>query len=202
MRWSVLAAVAALVSGAVAASEPVAVSLPVAEIAAPVVVRDLAAVPPPVVASLVKAKNAPEIKPADRPRLVRKSTFKKSMLSRSARNQMALLAVKPRLETAVALNFFGDEDGETGIDDLDLHRSFARPKLVKVGDLDDDENLDVSEHVKLRLFLARMKAVEAHKAAQFAKEAQPQDEGLSDAVKLRLFLARTRALQAHQKKFT
>lgn len=56
-----------------------------------------------------------------------------------------------------------DEDADGGVDDLDLQSSFGRPKVTKKADQDGDEsNQGLSEAVKLRLFLARMKAVKAH----------------------------------------
>lgn len=194
VRYLFIAAVAAFFAGAVPASEPVAVSLPVTEAVAPILIHDLA----PATAARSALRNAPEIKPAFKPKIARKPKLKGSMLSRTARHQMTLLAVKPQPKSALALDFVHDEDAESGVDNLDLHRSFSRPKLAEAADQDDDGE-EISEHAKFRLLLARMKALEAHQAATL-----PDDDGeaLSEKVRLRLFLARMRALQAHQNKFS
>lgn len=147
------------------------------------------------------AWRAPAIKPADKPKLVRKAPAKKSMLSRTAQNQMALLASKMQAETAFSRDVFGDHDAEYGIDDLDLHRSFSRPQVVKVPWQDTGEDFAISDHARLRLFLARVKAVDAHIAAT-AERQERGAEVLSDAVRLRLFLARMKAVEAHEKKYS
>lgn len=194
VRYLFIAAVAAFFAGAVPASEPVAVSLPVAEAVAPILLHDLA----PATAARGALGNAPELKPAFKPKVARKPKLKGSMLSRTARHQMTLLAVKPQRKSALALDFLHDEDAESGVDNLDLHRSFSRPKVVETADQNDDGE-EISDHAKFRLLLARVRALEAHQAAML-----PDDDGeaLSEKVKLRLFLARMRALQAHQNKFS
>jgi hypothetical protein len=83
-----------------------------------------------------------------------------------------------------------------------MHRSFSRPKVVKVDDPDADDDPLITDHVRLRLLMARQRAVEAHALATAAKQAADQDDSLSDGVKLRLFMARMAAVQAHQKKFS
>lgn len=160
---------------------------------------------PPAALALVlpsELGNAPQFKPTDKPRIVRKAKLKKSMLSRSARNQMALLAVKPPTGTTFSLDIFGNQDGEHGIDDIDLHRSFSRPQVAKRFGQDDGAAFEISEHAKLRLFLARQKAVEAFKLTRAADAEHGQDEIFTDTVKIRLSLARMKAVQAHQKKFS
>ena len=97
-----------------------------------------------------------------------------------------------------------DEDADTGIDELDLHRSFSQPKVVKVSDQADDDDeaiVDLPDHIKIRLLMARTKAVEAHILNQAGKASGFAEEELSDTVKLRLFISRTRALKAHSEKY-
>lgn len=192
-----------LASGAVHASEPVAESMPVAESPAPVFVRDLGA-PPPAVASLSAAKAAPELKPEAKKTAAKK--ISKSMLSRSARSQLVLAAKSTPVTSKATLAFLDGDDADSDSDDLDMHRFFSRPKVVKVDDPDADDDPLISDHVRLRLFMARQKAVEAHAMAMAAKEAAKQaadqDDSLSDGVKLRLFMARMAAVQAHQKKYS
>lgn len=128
----------------------------------------------------------------------------KSILSRSAREQIALAAKSAKPEAQAILNASDHEDVATGIDELDLHRSFSQPKVARAPDQaseDDEAESDLSDHVKLRLLIARTKAVEAHILNQAGKAADQDDSELSETVKLRLLMARTRALQAHAEKF-
>lgn len=203
MRWLFIPVVAAAwISLAVNASEPVAESTPVPEVASPVMIYDLAPAPVPGVKPH-DFKTVAEMKPASKPKLAQRKTLKKSILSRTAINQMALLAVKHEPETPASGAVFDDGDADSGADDLDFHRSFSRPRVAHQDDSDDQDDglaLEVSDHVKVRLFVARMKAVEAH---QLVMQADQQDDGvLSDTVKLRLALARMKAIQAHEKKFS
>ena len=96
-----------------------------------------------------------------------------------------------------------DEDDDEGLDDQDLHRSYSQPKVAKTLDqlADGDEGvIDLPDHVKLRLWMARTKAVDAFVLAQ-ASKATAADDALSDKVKLRLLIARNRALKAYDEKF-
>lgn len=131
----------------------------------------------------------------------------KSMMSRSAREQMALASTNTVTKTTSdreLLDVSDDEDDDFGVSDQDLHRSFSQPKVAKAPDQADDDDeaaIDLPEHVKLRLLIARTKAVEAHMLNQAAKASSVADEDLSDTVKLRLLMARTRAVKAHSDKF-
>lgn len=134
----------------------------------------------------------------------RKVAQAKSMLSRSAREQVALASASVKPDDRVRLTASDDEDADTGIDELDLHRSFSQPKVVKVSDQADDDDeaiVDLPDHIKIRLLMARTKAVEAHILNQAGKASGFAEEVLSDTVKLRLFIARTRALKAHSEKY-
>ena len=195
---------AVFASGMGFASDPVAVTTPVAEVPAPVVAYEL---PPSPSLSVTVAANGeiklPEIKPSSKPKIAKKNVLSKTLLSRSARSQMALLAEEPKSGTKFTFHFFDDEDYDFGSDDLDLHRSFSRPKVVDADDHDGSDELAVSDHARVRLFMARMKAVEAHRAAHGEERvASAGDADLPDNVKLRLFLARQQALRAHEKKFS
>ncbi|GEM_PF-1818526 len=128
----------------------------------------------------------------------------KSMLSRSAREQIALASTSAKPDDRVRVNASDNEDADTGIDQLDLHRSFSQPKVAKAPDQvdDDDEGvIDLPYHVKLRLLMARTKAVDAYILSQVGKASGPADEELSDTVKVRLLLARVRAVKAHSEKY-
>lgn len=50
-----------------------------------------------------------------------------------------------------------EDDDYYEIVELDLHRSYQRPKLIEI---DDDE--DLSDHIKFRLWLARNLALMRH----------------------------------------
>lgn len=128
----------------------------------------------------------------------------KSMMSRSAREQMALASTVTKAGDHELLDASDDEDDDFGLEDQDLHRSFSQPKVAKVpnqADDDDDDASDLPEHIKLRLLIARTKAVEAHILNQAAKASSAADEDLSETVKLRLYMARARAVKAHTDKF-
>ena len=127
----------------------------------------------------------------------------KSMLSRSAREQIALASTSSKPNNRDRLNADDDEDDDTGLDELDLHRSFSQPKVAKAPDLadEDDTVIDLPEHIKLRLLMARTKAVDAYILSQAGKASAAADEDLSDTVKLRLYIARARAVKAHGEKY-
>jgi len=129
----------------------------------------------------------------------------KSMLSRAAREQMALASTAAaKADDHERLDASNDEDDDSGIDDQDLHRSFSQPKVAKkYNQADDDDNdaIDLPEHIKLRLLMARTKAVDAYILSQAGKTSNTADDDLSDEVKVRLLMARTRAVKAHMDKF-
>lgn len=128
----------------------------------------------------------------------------KSMLSRSARQQIALASTSAKPDDRARLIASDEEGSDVGIDQLELHRSFSQPKVAKAPDQADDDDetvIDLPDHVKLRLLLARTKAVEAYILSQVGKASGPADEELSDTVKLRLYIARARAVKAHSEKY-
>ena len=201
MRWLWALMLAGSVSAGAPAQETVVESTPVPDVVAPVKVYDLA--PAPVVVNKVEMPRVAEFRSLDRPRQARKNASRKSMLlSRSVRNQMALFTVRNGQAAGIVQpTLFEDTDDSTGLDDLDLHRFFSRPRVVhEEGDAVDDE-AGLSDYVKLRLLMARMKAVEAHAMAQAMATA---DDGvaLSDHVRDRLAEARAKALEAHSQKFS
>lgn len=144
-----------------------------------------------------------------KPRLVRKALptpnkhFPAVMLSRTERYQMALLSARRDAErTGPAHDQANDENDDDGYDDQVFHRSYGRPRLAVDEGSGDQGDLDaafpISDHARLRLFLARMKAMEAHALAQV----EDSGEALSDHVVSRLAAARQKALAAHQQKFS
>ena len=126
----------------------------------------------------------------------------RSMMSRSAREQMALANTSSRPDGRERLNASDNEGADSGLDELDLHRSFSQPKVAKtIKELDDDSADDLPVHIKLRLLMARTKAVEAHILNQVGKASDAEETELSDTVKLRLYLARARAVKVHSEKY-
>ena len=202
-----VAALTALTSLMVNAAEPVAFEAPAADVAAAVadqaVMVTPVPMPVPVTELRVDAARATEVRPTRQSKSAKTRSIEKSMLSRTERHQVALLSAKPATGTSVLRTLVNDGDDEYAAEDLVLHRSFSRPKLVKASDQDDDDDLLViPETVKLRLYLARMKAVEALALARAADKPTAGDDDLPDTVKQRLLLTCTRAVQAHQKKFS
>jgi hypothetical protein len=111
------------------------------------------------VAELVSELNpSPEIRQSKRG--AQKKHLSKSLLSRTERHQMALLESMPKSGEPGLFGILSDDDADTGADDLDLHRSFSRPKVA--GQDEKGVGYDLSDAVKLRLFLARMQALRAY----------------------------------------
>lgn len=206
MRWLMAAVVAALTSFLVNAAEPVAVEAPAADAAAVVAEHAVTVTPVPMPVPVTELRVATarvaEVRPARQAKAPTTKSIAKSLLSRTQRHQVALLSSKPVAGATVVHTLVNDGDDEYDSENLDLHRSFSRPKVVKVGDQDDDDLFAITDAVKLRLYLARMKAVEAHVLARAADDPAAGDDDLPDTVTQRLLLARTMAVQAHRKKFS
>lgn len=169
MRSLFLAAFIALSSSGVVASDFSATEHQAVDAAAPVIAIDMAVtvtpIPAPTMATVMlkEFSPTPQARPAKKLKLAKKKTLPKSMLSRTERHQMALLAATHKSTGPTLLDFFDDEDAAPSAEELDLHRFFSRPKLAKLVDQDDEENeQELSDTVKVRLLLARMKAVQAH----------------------------------------
>lgn len=84
----------------------------------------------------------------------------KALFSRTARFQIALFAAKSWDDFPGLAILLDGKDADSGADVSDFHVCYSRPKLSKA--LLPDEDLDIPESVKLRLFMARMKAVRVH----------------------------------------
>jgi len=207
VRRLMVAALAALTSLVVNAAEPVAVEAPAADVAAVVADQAVTVTPVPMPVRVtelrVDAARATEVRSTRQSKSAKTRSIEKSMLSRTERHQVALLSAKPATGTSVLRTLVNDGDEEYAAEDLVLHRSFNRPKVVKVTDQDDEDDLlAIPETVKLRLYLARMKTVEALVLARVADQPTAGDDDLPDTVRQRLLLARTKAVQAHRRKFS
>jgi hypothetical protein len=199
-RWSfsLLAAIALISSGA-RAFEPVAEDGAAQE--AGVVVSAIPA-PAAVTQLLQPAAGAPKLRasvPVRKAKVAKAQPVPKSLLSRSERQQLALRASSGKLSGVTVRKFFDDEDQGSGLDELVLHRSFARPRVQDEPQREDDDAAlaELPATVKLRLLMARMQALEAQ--ALVAAGDRPDGAEMTEEVKLRLFLARSRALEAHRK---
>jgi hypothetical protein len=203
VRWLLVAAVVAFSSLGASASEPAAdeaTSIVEASGADAGVTVTPIPMPAPVTQLLQPANPVAKLRSAKKLKLSKKESFPKTMLSRTERHQMALLLPSSSSAGQPSRKHLHDEHGEAGYDELALHSFFSRPKIVqKPVENEDADTSGLSETIKLRLFLARAKAVQAHALAGVADD---QDDKLPEAVKMRLLLARTKAVQAHQKKFS
>jgi hypothetical protein len=207
VRWLVLAAVAALSSLSVIAAEPVAEEAPAAveALAADVAVIVTPIPMPAQVTELLGARANPAKALADKKvKVADRKPLPKILLSRTERQRIALAkAVAPAKAGDPPLRkILRDEEGDGGYEDLPLHRSFSRPRVAPADADDDDAVAALSDGVKLRLLLARMKAVEAHALAWAVDQPGVADEPLSEAVRSRLFLARMKAIAAHRSRLS
>ena len=207
MRWLMAAVLTALTSLFVNAAEPVAFEAPAADVAAAFAEQAVTVTPVPMPVPVTELRVSParvtEVRPTRQSKSAKTRSIEKSMLSRTERHQVALLTARSAAGTSVLRTLVNDGDDEYAAEDLVLHRSFSRPKVVKASDQDDEDDLlAIPETVKLRLYLARMKAVEALALARAADEQPAGDDALPDTVRQRLLLARSKAVQAHQKKFS
>ena len=151
--------------------------------------------PEPVIQVLSLKDPVAKIRSVKKARLDKKTANSVMLLSRTERRQVALLALKDkRGEPLVRYDSNGDYQG--GVDDLDLHRSYARPKVVEDRQLADPDEMAVAPELGIRLMMARLKALETHALAQVPDDGEP----LPDTVKLRLLLARAKALQAFEER--
>lgn len=166
MRWIVVAAVLALSSGGINAADLVATENQTAEVSTSAVADGdvtVTAIPShSMMAVQVKELNpSPEMRQSRK--VAQKKPLPKSLLSRTERHQMVLLVAKAKSDDSSLLDIFDDEDAGSSAEDLDLQRSYSRPRVVEVADSDEEKAAgDLSDAVKLRLFLARQQAVRAH----------------------------------------
>lgn len=201
MRWMLLAAVVAFSVGGNCAAETAgdeAVSvIDMSEAAQGVIVSAIPS-PAPVVEVLRLEDPVARARSAKKLRLAKKKPLPSLMLTRVERRQMALLALTGKSDEPQGQIYNPDDSYQGGPDELVLHRSFSRPRVVDEPADERDDAQDLSAHVRLRLMIARFKAVEAHALNQVPDG----DEALSESVLRRLQEARMKAVQAHQKKFS
>ena len=132
-------------------------------------------------------------------RLAKKKVSPVMMLSRTERRQVQILVADSdsKNNSLPGHSYHPNDDFEGGPDDLDFHRSYSRPRLIVDAD-EVDDGVPLSPTVRLRLLMARLKALEAHALSQVPDSG----EDISPAVLDRLKAARLKAVQAHQNKFS
>jgi hypothetical protein len=154
--------------------------------------------PPPVIEVLKLERPVAKLRSAKKWRLAKRSLPPIMLLSRTERRQVALLLVANRSPgDQRSFAYQHGDDIPSGLDELVLHRSFSYPKVVAEPDDADADSQGLSAEVRLRLLMARFKAVEALALSQVPDT----DEALSDNVRNRLFEARRMAVQAHLNRF-
>lgn len=200
MRWMVVAAVVAwsAVGTSAAMAEEAQSVIDMSE-AAPGVIVSAIPSPPTVVEVLKFDDPVARARSAKKLRLAKKAPSPTLMLTRTERRQMELLVVSGKSGEPQGQIYYPDDSSQGGLDQLDLHRFFSRPRLVDEAGDDRAETDGLSPNVRLRLLMARLKAVEAHAINQLA---DADDEPLSESVRDRLKEARLKAVQAHQRKFS
>ena len=57
-------------------------------------------------------------------------------------------------------NILTDGEDQYEYEDVDLHRSFSRPRVE--GEKDDSDDEELSDYVKVRLAIARLKALKKY----------------------------------------
>jgi hypothetical protein len=208
----VLAAVAALsplvVHATDAGPEPVLSVVVDSGSSDPAVIVTPIPMPAAVTQLLQPANPAAKALSAGKAKAAQKKPLPTIMLSRAERQQIALAKSSPKpgvlLGDLSLRKQFRDEDSQGGYDDIPLHGSYSRPRLVE-DDTYDADNADEADalpgHIRLRLYMARMKALEAHALARAAGQANEADTPLPPAVSQRLAEARMKALAAHRNRF-
>ncbi len=200
MRWLLFAASAALFSLSVHAAEPVAdeaVSFVDASTANANVTVSPIPMPAQVTELLTPVNPAAKLRAEKKAKLAKKKAFPQTLLTRTERHQMALLVALNKGNGNSHQHITTDEDGPAGYDELVLHQFYNRPRLV-IDDDDDHGIVALSDTARVRLLMARLKAVETLALSQV------EDDGaaLPDAVSQRLAAARMKAVEAHQAKFS
>lgn len=201
MRWMLVAALVALSPVPVSASDPIPdYSLSVVDVseAAPGVTISAIPAPFPVIEVLKLDAPGASLRSAKKQRLAKKKTTAIMMLSRTERRQLELLSSSTKAAGPTGHSYNRNEDFQSGLDELDFHRSYSRPKLIAESFDNADDSPGLSPEIRLRLLISRLKAVEAHALNQV----KDNGEALPEGVRQRLQEARMKAVRAHQEKFS
>ena len=146
MRWILVAALVACSAINVQAADSMveeARSLVDVSEATPGVTVSAVLMPAPVIEVLRQEDGLAKLTSTRKPRLAKKKPSPTMMLTRTERHQVALLSAPAKAGNLPGLIFNPPEDYEGGFDELVLHRSFNRPRVVDVPDDDDADALAV-----------------------------------------------------------
>lgn len=201
MRWLLAAAVVALSSPTIYASETGIDESPSlidgSEVAPGVIVSAIPS-PPLVIQVLKREGPVARLHSGKKLRLSKKKALPTLMLTRTERRQVQLLVAHKKSNGHQSQSYNQNDESQTGLDELDLHRSYSRPKVAADSNDEEADTQALSGYVRLRLLIARLKAAEAPVLNQVPNT----DEVLPESVLRRLRDARMKAVQAHQKRFT
>lgn len=143
---------------------------------------------------------AAKLRAAKKAKQAAKEALPATLLSRTERHQMALMVARHRNNEA-PVHSAGDEDeGQSHDGDHVLQQFYSRPRVIKDDKQDDPEAdlLAISDTARIRLMMARLKAVEAHMLAQVADDGETLPQRVTD----RLKEARAKALEVHRARFS
>lgn len=199
MRKCLVAAVLAYSTAGICAAETVSEAPSIVDMSEAAQGVAISAIPtPPRAIEVLTLEESDRLRAIKKARLAKKKASTVQMLSRTERRQVALLVAANQPSGELPGLSYDPHDGyQGGVDDLDLHRSFSRPRVVDEPAAEQADADEVPDHIRLRLMLARLKAVEAHALSQV----QDDGEALPDSVLARLKEARLKAVAAHQRKF-
>ena len=86
------------------------------------------------------------------------------VLNRLPLSKTKKLQLKLSLQNQQLSNLIIDDTDDTdGPEDLDLHRSFSRPKVYEVDEKVMDLDMPLSDYVTVRLAVARAKAMQKYR---------------------------------------
>lgn len=203
MRRLFAVALATLFSLSALASEPVSEELLsfVDPAASPADVTITPIPMPAAVTELLPPINpAAKLRAANKAKQDAKNALPATLLSRTERHQMALLIAKRQKGASPTHNIEDDDEGQSHDGEHVLHQFYSRPRLIKEDERDDPEAdlMAISDTARVRLLMARLKALEAHALAQVADDGEALPQRVTD----RLKEARAKALEAHRNKFS
>ena len=92
---------------------------------------------------------------------------KRSVLMSRTVTRNALVHALPKAQRRLlTLNELTDDDNDDapGPDELDLQVMYRRPEVVHLPDRKPHDDLELSDYIKIRLAVARARAVQAHRA--------------------------------------
>lgn len=144
---------------------------------------------------------AAKLRAAKRAKQAAKATLQATLLTRTERHQLALLVTRNKTDdSSSAHNAEQNDEGQPNDGELTLHQFYSRPRLVRENEKDDHnaDAMPLSDTVRVRLLMARLKALEAHTLAQVVDDGEALPAHVTD----RLKMARAKALEAHRSKFS